>query len=149
MIMAPFFLSTLIVLISSHLIPHVVAQNLTETVWSSVVVTRNGDSIPLISSNPTVLTPLGAQQLYSAGALFRDRYLNGNSTIPSISKSEIDNTQTFALSLLAEYVESSAQAFMQGLYPPDPNTIISSLSRLANGTTISPPLGKLILLPLL
>lgn len=146
---AQFFLSTLAVLISARLIPHVVAQNLPETIWSSVLVTRNGDSIPLISSSPAVLTPLGAQQMFSTGALFRDRYLSGNSTIPAISKSEIDSTQTLALSLLAEYVESSAQAFMQGLYPPDQNTIISSTSRLANGTTISPPLGKLIRIPLL
>ncbi|MCJ1248941.1 hypothetical protein MMC30_006162 [Trapelia coarctata] len=139
--MAQFYLCTLFVLISSRFIPVVVAQNLTETVWSSVIVTRNGDSIPLVSSSPTVLTPLGAQQLYSTGALFRDRYINGNNAIPDISKSEIDNTQTFSLSLLADYVEASAQAFIQGLYPPVQNTIISPTSVLANGSTISPPLG--------
>ena len=139
--MARFYCCTLFVLIYSRLVPVVVAQNLTETIWSSVIVTRNGDSIPLISSSPTVLTPLGAQQLYSSGALFRDRYINSNSAIPGLSKSAIDNSQTFSLSLLADYVEASAQAFIQGLYPPVINTINSPISLLANGSTVSPPLG--------
>ena len=47
----------------------------TETVWSSVLVTLYGDRVPLISPDLSILTPLGAQQLYSAGSLFRDRYL--------------------------------------------------------------------------
>ena len=123
-----------------------------ETVWSSVIITRNGDSIPLISNEPTVVTPLGAQQMFSAGTLFRDRYITGttpgnNLTIPGISMYEIDNTQTFALSLLHDYVTASAQAFIQGLYPPLNNSfstddpIISPESLLANSTQVSFPLG--------
>ena len=51
----------------------------TETVWSSVLVTLYGDRAPLISSGNS-LTPLGAQQLYSAGSLFRDRYIAPSSS---------------------------------------------------------------------
>ena len=132
----------------------VVASNGSETIWSSVVITRNGDSIPLISNEPTVLTPLGAQQLFSAGAVFRDRYIApsdvatyGEYIINGISTYQIDNTQTFALSLLEEYVAASAQAFIQGLYPPLINSfptadsIITPVSLLANGSNIAFPLG--------
>ena len=123
-----------------------------ETVWSSVIVTRNGDSVPLIANEPTVVTPLGAQQMFTAGTLFRDRYITGatpgNLTIPGISMYQIDNSQTFALSLLDEYVAASAQAFIQGLYPPLNNSfstadpIITPESLLANSTNIAFPLGE-------
>ncbi|MCJ1383167.1 hypothetical protein MMC17_006280 [Xylographa soralifera] len=132
----------------------VIASNGSETIWSSVVITRNGDSIPLISNDPTVLTPLGAQQLFSAGALFRNRYIapsdaatNGEYIINEISPNQIDNSQTFALSLLDEYVAVSAQAFIQGLYPPltnsfpSANPIITPVSLLVNGSNIGFPLG--------
>ena len=131
------------------------ASNGSETIWSSVVITRNGDSIPLISNDPTVLTPLGAQQLFSAGASFRDRYIApsdaaayGEYIINEISTYQIDNSQTFALSLLDEYVAASAQAFVQGLYPPlnssfiSEDPIITSVSLLANGSNIAFPLGE-------
>ncbi|MCJ1286362.1 hypothetical protein MMC26_005707 [Xylographa opegraphella] len=132
----------------------VTASNGSETIWSSVVITRNGDSIPLIANEPTVLTPLGAQQLYSAGALFRNRYIAPSDAVTyaqyiinDISTYEIDNSQTFALSLLDEYVAASAQAFIQGLYPPltesfpSGNPIITAVSLLANGSNIAFPLG--------
>ena len=134
----------------------VVALNDTsETIWSSVVITRNGDSIPLIANEPTVLTPLGAQQLFSAGALFRNRYIAPTDVatyaeyiIDEISTYQLDNSQTFTLSLLDEYVAASAQAFIQGLYPPLINSfpsgdpIITDVSLLANGSNIAFPLGK-------
>ncbi|MCJ1290183.1 hypothetical protein MMC34_001719 [Xylographa carneopallida] len=132
----------------------VVASNGSETIWSSVVITRNGNSIPLIANEPTVLTPLGAQQLFSAGAVFRNRYIApsdaatfGEYIINEISTYNIDNTQTVALSLLDEYVAASAQAFIQGLYPPLTNSfpsadpIITPISLLANGSNIAFPLG--------
>lgn len=127
----------------------------TETIWSSVVITRNGDSIPLISDQLITLTPLGAQQLFSAGAFFRDRYIAptnisayGDYIINGISTYSIDNTQTFSLSTQDEYVIASAQAFIQGLYPPlnhsfaSEDPIITSVSLLANGTNTAFPLGK-------
>ena len=133
----------------------VVASNGSETIWSSVVITRNGNSIPLIANEPTVLTPLGAQQLFSAGAVFRNRYIApsdaatfGEYIINEISTYNIDNTQTVALSLLDEYVAASAQAFIQGLYPPLTNSfpsadpIITPISLLANGSNIAFPLGQ-------
>jgi hypothetical protein len=155
--MTRLFRSALCALIIPHIVPHLHfahAQSTTEVIWGSVIITRNGDSIPLISNDPTTLTPLGAQQLYSAGALFRERYIEptnenvGNYTIPGISAFLIDNTQTFTLASLDEYVVSSAQAFIQGLYPPiqdnlgAADALITPESLLANGTNIAFPLGK-------
>lgn len=139
--MAPFFLCMLVVLGFAQVM---LAANVNETIWSSIVVIRNGDSSPLISDGPTTLTPLGAQQMYAAGSSFRDRYITGNTSIQGISKSEIDNVETFTLSLLRDYVASSAQAFIQGLYPPVQNTIFSPTALLANGSSIVAPLGKFL-----
>ena len=124
----------------------------TETIWSSVVVTRYGDRTPLISPQLSVLTPLGAQQLYSAGSLFRDRYIAPPSPgsdrllqIDGISPFEIDVTQTFVQSTIDEFTLASAQAFMQGLYPPvnslGLSSILNSEYLLSNGSNVQFPLG--------
>ena len=120
-----------------------------ETIWASVVYSYHGDRTPLVLPVQNVLTPLGAQQLFSAGAFFRQRYLaapagaqEANHTIDSILHNSFDTSQIHIRSTLDDYVLASAQAFMQGLYPPlnstsgtDPNSI------LANGSFIKFPLG--------
>ena len=100
----PLFVSLLL----SSIVPSVFAQsqtNANETIWSSVIVTRYGDRTPLITPGFSNLTPVGAQQLASAGSFFRDRYIassstpsNGNHVINGISKYEVDNDQISALS---------------------------------------------------
>ena len=123
------------------------------TVWSSVVVTRFGDRIPLLSPELSILTPLGAQQLFSAGQHFRERYvsppvstLGGNLVIPGISAFNIDNTQVFPAAVFDPSIEPSAQAFLQGLYPPTNTELQGSLVTdsfvLANGSKIQYPLGN-------
>ena len=124
-----------------------------ETIWSSVVVTLYGDRIPLLSPELSILTPLGAQDLYDAGALFRQRYIapsNGSGSdillIDGISPFEIDNIQVLAQSLLEIFVLQSAQAFLQGLYPPvdqTPNnaTLLADDYLLSNGSSVQYPLN--------
>jgi hypothetical protein len=80
------------------------AQDMIETTWASVVVTLYGDRVPLLSPQFSVLTPLGAQNLYSAGTLFRERYIarlsessGVNTAIQGISPYEIDNLQVFVM----------------------------------------------------
>ena len=69
----------ILVLAASHL---AFAQDETkETIWSSVLVTLYGDRSPLITPETSILTPLGAQQLYSAGSLFRNRYIAPSSNV--------------------------------------------------------------------
>ncbi|KAI9821975.1 MAG: hypothetical protein M1827_002557 [Pycnora praestabilis] len=123
----------------------------TETIYGAVIFTRYGERSPLILSEPNVLTPVGAQQLYSAGTFFRNRYLTPpanandgsvmtNSSVLGISTHNIDNSQIYAMSLVDEYITGSAQAFMQGLYPPV-DMILTSDNHLANGSIIDYPLS--------
>ncbi|PQE08874.1 histidine acid phosphatase protein [Rutstroemia sp. NJR-2017a BVV2] len=93
------------------------------------------------------LTPLGAQQLYSAGSVIRDRYLSSNDTqltlglpINGLSTGTIVNSQMQILSTSDEYVVASAQAFMQGLYPPVAGMNGGS-STLGNKSVVNYPLG--------
>ena len=126
--------------------------NANETIWSSVILTRYGDRTPLISQDQSVLTPLGAQQLYSSGAMFRQRYIapsddnvGSDHVIDGISTYEIDSTQVFTMSTADQFVVASAQAFIQGLYPPlnlsSSHPVLNDMSILANGSNIDFPLG--------
>ncbi|KAI9645132.1 hypothetical protein NHQ30_005866 [Ciborinia camelliae] len=117
--------------------------------WSSVVYTYYGEITPtLVNATTPVLTPLGANQLYNSGSLLRDRYLNSTATqltlglpINGLSGQHIINNQLQVWSTGDEYVVGSAQAFMQGLYPPVPGVGHGMDSILANGSVINYPLG--------
>jgi hypothetical protein len=66
-----------------------------------------------------------------------------NLAINGLSKDELDNTQTFSMSASDEFIVVSAQAFMQGLYPPlniSLGTLLNLMSILANGSIIGFPL---------
>jgi hypothetical protein len=87
--------------------------------------------------------------MYAAGARFRERYLapaerDGNTQIQGISPFQLDNDQVSILSLNDQFIVASAQAFMQGLYPPlmstSNATFINGQSQLANGSNILSPL---------
>ncbi|EMR80547.1 hypothetical protein ACHAPC_001908 [Botrytis cinerea] len=94
--------------------------------WSSIVYTYYGEITPtMINVTSPVLTPLGASQLYNSGSVIRDRYLNSTSTqltlglpVNGLSDQYIVNNQLQVWSTSDEYIVGSAQAFMQGLYPP-------------------------------
>lgn len=118
-------LSTTLFLLS--LTSHVNAQLKTEPIiWSSVVFTYHGEVTPTFQDATTpFLTPLGANQLYNSGSIVRDRYLNSTATqitlgvpINGLSDQHIVNNQMQIWSTSDEFVIGSAQAFMQGLYPP-------------------------------
>ncbi|KAI5860391.1 phosphoglycerate mutase-like protein [Durotheca rogersii] len=136
----------------------VAQSNTTEVVWSSVAYILYGDHTPLQGDTEISLTPLGAQQLYSQGSLFRARYLSSsalsigdnalttNSPITNIEPNALDNAQLSLYSTTDDYVVGSALAFLQGLYPPVNGVFASSnggasTSVLANGSTINFPLG--------
>ncbi|MCJ1363698.1 hypothetical protein MMC16_002807 [Acarospora aff. strigata] len=134
------------------MLPVIAQVDYKETIWSSVIFTRYGERTPVILPGHSVLTPLGAQQLYSAGSAFRGRYIapqtdgfKSSSAIRDISTYEIDNDQLSVLSTVDQYVVASAQAFVQGLYPPlnaySNQTILNSMSVLSNGSNIDFPLN--------
>ncbi|KAM0130781.1 hypothetical protein ACHAO1_007733 [Botrytis cinerea] len=101
-------------------------SNMVPITWSSIVYTYYGEITPtMINVTSPVLTPLGASQLYNSGSVIRDRYLNSTSTqltlglpVNGLSDQYIVNNQLQVWSTSDEYIVGSAQAFMQGLYPP-------------------------------
>ena len=125
---------------------------LREQIWGTVIFTRYGDRTPYILPETPTLTPLGAQQLFNVGSTFRNRYVtpptsafNVNTAISGISEFQLNNDQVTLESTSDQFIAASAQAFMQGLYPPLQDssnyTFIDSLSTLANGTTVQSPLN--------
>ncbi|EPE07126.1 histidine acid phosphatase [Ophiostoma piceae UAMH 11346] len=99
-------------------------------VWAAAGFVMYGDRTPLNGPTTPAITPLGAQQLYGQGSTFRNRYVRdglGNEStdallpIYGIEPHALDSTQLAVLSTDDSYVVASAQAFLQGLYPPQLN----------------------------
>lgn len=134
-------------LLLSFLLP---VSALQQQILSSFVFTRHGDRTPLYTSDTSILTPYGAQQMYKAGSTLRDRYLstglNDEGTdIRDISHYLLNVDEVSIMSTDYQYVAASAQAFMQGLYPPLGQsatnfTNLGEISQLANGTNVVAPL---------
>ncbi|XXG96358.1 hypothetical protein Hte_002640 [Hypoxylon texense] len=135
------------------------AQSVNETVWSSFSYVLYGERTPSEGGviRPS-LTPLGAQQLYSQGSLFRARYLSNsslsdednsittNSPIAGIEQQALDSSQVTVFSTTDSYVVGGALAFLQGLYPPVTDAFAynnggANASTLANGSSVDYPLG--------
>jgi len=99
----------------------------TYTVLSTVVFVRSGDRTPKVLGNvPTTLTSLGAQQAFAAGSFFRDRYVSSTvsrsgvdkAPLHGLSASFVDPREMYILALDTHPTVATAQAFMQGFYPP-------------------------------
>lgn len=116
---------------------------------STFIYTLHGDRTPLVLTTSPTLTPLGAQQLYEAGDRMRQRYVipseSGGITINNISAYQLQYDQLTVLSTGDQFVFASAQAFLQGLYPPlqtsSNRTYIPGQSTVQNGTNLVAPLG--------
>lgn len=111
------------------LLPPSIAQdeNRRYTLWSSVIFSRTGDRTPeVLGDLPVELTTLGARQAHDAGLFMRERYLtsfgsyNGLDSAPiqGLDPNNLDSTQVYVQALDLQYSSASAQAFVQGLYPP-------------------------------
>lgn len=111
-------------------------SNAQYTVWSSVVFQRTGERTPEVIGDgdiPITLTSIGANQAYEAGAWFRRRYIdaaipsNRNGTngafdngapIWGLNADIYNNLETYAMALDQQWNVATANAFLQGLYPP-------------------------------
>ena len=119
----PLLLSVLLTSSSSNFVH---AEVDSYTIHSSVIFARSGERTPQsLGFIPTTLTSLGAQQAYSQGAFIRDRYLttysdnnHTNAPLAGLSVYSVDAQQLYALALNEQHIVASAQAFLQGLYPP-------------------------------
>ncbi len=121
-----------------------------QVTWSAFTFVYHGEKVPSLMNAPYELTPLGAQQVYEAGQVLRNRYIlapvNGSQItthvpIEGLNVNGIDNAQMTLLSTDDEYVSGSALAFMQGFYPPRAVTVDES-SMLGNGTLEQYPLDN-------
>lgn len=117
----------------------------TEKVWGVFAFTVFGDSTPGAVTGSRTLTGYGASEMAAAAAAFRYRYVStagsdgSSSGIQNISPSILDSNDVRVLSTADQYIAASAQAFMQGLYPPvDMNT---TDAQLANGSYAQTPLN--------
>ena len=138
------FWLVLIVLIANLSLLDALSSSSNKTIYSSIIYSYYGDRTPLALPIQNMLTPLGAQQLESAGSFFRQRYLEipqgaeeADTTINGILNHNLDNSQVLIMSTPDQYVVASAQAFVQGLYPP----FTGATSVFSNGTVIQAPLG--------
>lgn len=111
---------------------------------------RTGERTPILRNNTQRLTALGANKLYTLGQNFRTRYIAGDKPsalgvehITGMSTDILDNDQVWVQTLDAPYLISSAQAFMQGLYPPHgiANGTADVTGILADGTSVDYPLN--------
>ena len=109
----------------------------TDTIVGVYLVTRHGDRTSK-EAPPTSLTPLGIQEAYDTGVYFRDRYVDDDddddddTEIAGISVDAVNLGQIAPSAPAGDNVlQNSAQAFLQGLYPPVPHVEI-----LRNGKKI-------------
>lgn len=128
------------------------AQDQTARVWAVYAYTVGGEATPKVFPRPRSLTPYGSYQLHEAGAAFRDRYValksgvhHHSTRIQNLSPYLIDNDDVNVDTADDGVVIASAQAFMQGVYPPLDESFNSSYFasqlELANGSVINTPLG--------
>ena len=128
------------------------ASGQTARVWAVYAYTINGETIPRVFPRSRALTPYGAYQLHEAGSAFRGRYVSvkagadgPDTRIENLSPYLVDNDDIKITSTPDVAVLASAQAFMQGVYPPlnesFNTTFFDNQLELADGSLISPPLG--------
>jgi hypothetical protein len=142
-----------IALLASILLTHELVTAADYTVWASVIFSRTGERTPeVLGYIPTTLTSQGAQQAYASGQFFRERYIASSSSgtlnnapLQGLSANSIDPLELYVMALDEQYCLGSAQAFLQGLYPPftlnaSAASVLDPTSMLSNGSYIDNPL---------
>lgn len=110
-----------------------------ETVLGVYVFHRHGDRTSK-SLPPTLLTALGADQVFTSATWYRNHYVASNSTSPILDISS-DLAVLSQLSITApvdNVLQASANVFTQGIYPPA-GTEADQL--LADGSSAQAPLN--------
>lgn len=124
-------------------------------VFGTVAYIRTGERTPVLRDERPSLTALGANQMYDLGRNFRSRYISdvdgprglGTQMIDGMSLDILQNDQVYVLTRDEPYLVASAQAFMQGLYPPYSlnatrnGPLADATGLLANGSAIDFPLN--------
>ncbi|KIH93674.1 acid phosphatase [Sporothrix brasiliensis 5110] len=110
-----------------------------ESVLGIYVFHRHGDRTPK-SLPPTMLTALGADEVFASGNYFRNRYVSANasSRIANVASDVAVLSQISVTAPVDNVLQSSANVFTQSLYPP---AGAAAQQTLANGTVTEPPFG--------
>ncbi|CAK7236178.1 hypothetical protein SCUCBS95973_009519 [Sporothrix curviconia] len=110
-----------------------------ESVLGIYVFHRHGDRTSK-SWPPTMLTALGADQVYASGNYFRERYVasNASSRIAAVASDIAVLAQVAVTAPVDNVLQSSANVFTQSLYPPAGT---AAQQTLANGTVTEAPFG--------
>lgn len=116
-----------------------------ETVLGLYIFSRHGDRTTK-AYPPTKLTDLGYSEIFSSGTWFRKNYINGTSPINGIEPNNVKLSQIAASAPFDNVLMTSAQGFLQGLYPPVGATLGSQT--LGNGTVVEAPLDGYQLIPI-
>ncbi|KAI1755019.1 putative histidine acid phosphatase [Xylaria castorea] len=111
----------------------------TETVLGLYIFSRHGDRTPKALA-PTNLTSLGAEEVHASGSYYRNKYVASDATSPifGLSHDVAALTQLAVTAPVDNVLQNSAQAFLQGLYPPAGNF---STQELRNDSDSTAPLG--------
>lgn len=117
-----------------------------ERVLGVYIFQRHGDCTPK-ALPPTKLTELGSLQEYTCGNFFHDRYIAAGSEqqIEGISPKIVNLAQVTASAPQDNVIQTSGQAFLQGLYPPV-GAVASETLR--DGATIKSPMGGFQFIPM-
>ncbi|KAI0838948.1 histidine acid phosphatase-like protein [Hypoxylon sp. FL0890] len=110
-----------------------------ETVLGVYIFHRHGDRTPKALA-PTDLTPLGADEVFQSGSYYRAKYIASNASSPiyGLSDDIAVPTQLSVISPADSVLQSSALAFLQGIYPPAGT---NGITVLANKSEVQAPLG--------
>ncbi|KAI1115212.1 phosphoglycerate mutase-like protein [Nemania sp. NC0429] len=117
-----------------------------ETVLGVYIFSRHGDRTPKALA-PTNLTSLGAEQVFASGDYYRNRYVAADASSPvlGLSRNTAALTQLTVTAPIDNVLQSSAQAFLQGLYPPAGDF---STQDLRNKSLVTAPLGGYQYIPI-
>lgn len=109
-----------------------------ERVLGAYIFARHGDRTAKILGN-TQLTDLGYREVFDAGSYYHDRYVDSASDkqIQGINDTYAIASQINASAPSDGVLQNSATGFLQGVYPP----VADASQKLANGTTVTTPLG--------
>lgn len=121
-------------------------QVLAETVLGAYIFHRHGDRTTK-AWKPTSLTALGADEVYTSGTYYRNRYIASNSTSPILNiASDIVVLSQLDISASSDDVlQASAESFGQSLYPPAGSAAIQTL---ADGDEVEAPLNGYQYIPI-
>ncbi|KAI0012905.1 histidine acid phosphatase-like protein [Xylariaceae sp. FL0662B] len=110
-----------------------------ETVLGVYIFHRHGDRTPK-ALTPVNLTALGATQAFESGNFYRSRYVASDASSPifGLSHDIAAAEQLSVTSPVDTVLQSSALAFLQGIYPPAGNV---GAQELANTSSVEAPLG--------